>query len=1045
MHFMHSTLRSSKNEKSVFLSIRTTLCRAFFLLLFIYSNHAFAESKIWYVTYSRTAEPDGRSWATAYNDPQSAIDQSEPGDQIWISGGTYYPRITSDGLSLKEGVKVYGGFAGTETSLADRNLGLTQNKSVISAGKLHDYTIHNVGLTRAALLDGFTVILAKVTGIYNDKASPTLSNLIISENGGSNNYGQGVLNINCSPFLINVTITGNMGLAALGNASSSPILVNCAIFNNAPIAAGIYNENSAPVLINCTVDVKDVTTNIIGIANAKNSLPKIRNSIVSARTNGVASDETSSADIADSRVFVAFMEGSSGESSGDDPFFEDPASGNYRLQKCSAAVNLGNNIYYASGQTPDISSITTDLTGNPRFFNGGKVDLGAYEYQAPRAPSVVGTIIVKPGGTGSGVNWECAKGNLYDAMSVASSGDQVWVAAGEYVLAKDRALVMKDGVKIYGSFAGTESSLAERDLSVAANRSILRKSGSEVILNTKNNLTPSAVLDGFTISGGEVGISNFRSSPTLTNLLITGNTGSGIFNDESSPVITNCAIIDNEGAGGVIGIANRSSSPVITNCTIAGNRSFDLYSIGISNTQSHSKIRNCIVYGNAFSILNGTDSNPVVEYSIIEPNPPTDPDAPQSPSIDPLFVDAAAGNYRLQPCSPGVNAGFDYFQAGLTPDLSGFASDLEGKPRVREHRIDMGAYEFGGTSRELADDLDEASVTINSDQVLTSFDSHCRLVAYLLPNGPSPVTGYVSAKVWVASSQPVNYVKRHYQITPGTNMNQATARVTLYFTQQEFTDFNNENQIKLPTNAADVENYKANLRIEKRSGISIGGTGKPDSYIGDILTFKPSEANGKIEWNADTQYWEVTFDVTGFSGFFVKTSESPLPLNLISFTGTKEAGSNLLQWSTANEIDTDKFEIQRSVDARTFVTITTVGAMRSGNFKYSYNDHTSNGGTNYYRLKMSDLDGTFTYSKIISITGNGNLAGIYPNPAGASVTIQASNALLETTAHLYDITGRKIQSIEIISKSQQIDTKALASGLYILKFADGTTEKFIKN
>lgn len=143
--------------------------------------------------------------------------------------------------------------------------------------------------------------------------------------------------------------------------------------------------------------------------------------------------------------------------------------------------------------------------------------------------------------------------------------------------------------------------------------------------------------------------------------------------------------------------------------------------------------------------------------------------------------------------------------------------------------------------------------------------------------------------MWVANSQPANFVKRHYQITPGTNTQQATAQVTLYFTQQEFTDFNEVNEIKLPLNAADKEDYKANLRIEKRPGFSIDGSGLPNSYIGDIITFKPSEANGEVKWNNDAQYWEVTFDVIGFSGFFVKTSQTALPLNLISFTATKRS------------------------------------------------------------------------------------------------------------------------------------------------------------
>ncbi|ACT92081.1 right-handed parallel beta-helix repeat-containing protein [Dyadobacter fermentans] len=1054
---MHSTIRSSKNEKLFFVFPRTALCRAIFLFLSTFSIIASAQAKIWYVTYSGGATTkDGRSWGTAYNTLQSTIDQSEAGDQIWVAGGTYYPEFSSAGLSLKEGVKVYGGFSGTEANLTDRNLKLTQNKSVITGGRLHSYTINNDhteadGLTRATLLDGFTVIGGILGGMRNYHSSPTLSNLFFKENGASNSLGA-VIIVDSSPLFVNVIITGNQGAAALSNSGSAPVLVNCAIVDNTVEAAVLINSNSAPVLLNCTIATKKTQAKAVGIGNMLNSVPKIRNSIISAVIADIRSHESSSADIRDSQLFTDFTEGPSGLiPTKNDPFFENPASGNYRLQKCSPAVNMGSNIYYASGQNPDISGISTDLDGNTRFFDGGNADLGAYEYQALREPAVTGVLFIKPGGTGSGITWECAAGNPQDAIDRSLAGQQVWVAGGQYLLDKDHPLVMKEGVKIYGGFAGTETSLGERDLSVKVNNSILRGSGQLVVANSDAGITPSAVLDGFTITGGMNGISNSQSSPTLSNLLITGNPlngafmAGGIMNYESNAITTNCAIVGNQGSGTVVGIVNMSSSPVITNCTITGNTTTGPGSVGIANLgNSGPKIRNCIIYGNQLGVFSEPSSSPTIEYSLVDPNPPTDPNAPQPPGIDPLFVNAAAGNYRLQPCSPGVNTGFNYFQAGLTPDLSGLNTDLESKPRIREHMTDMGAYEFGGETRELASDLDEASATIDRDKVLTSFDSNCRLVAYLLPNGPAPVKGYVSAKVWVASSQPANFVKRHYQISPGIDTQQATARVTLYFTQQEFTDFNEVNEIKLPLDAADVENHKANLWIEKRPGFSIDGSGLPNSYIGDVVSFKPSEANGKIEWNADARHWEVSFDVTGFSGFFVKTRQSTLPLNLVSFTATKEAGSNVLQWSTASEINTDQFEIQRSSNARTFVGVATVEAAGSGSSQYSYHDRTGHDRTSYYRLKMSDLDGTFSYSKIISLAAHGDGAGIYPNLARASITFQASDALLQTTAHLYDIMGHRVQSITVTSNRQQLDTEQLISGLYILKFADGTVQRFVK-
>lgn len=87
-----------------------------------------AGATVRYVTPSGTG--DGSSWQNAGGDLQAAIDASQAGDQIWVKAGTYAPtsliksnKLTSKAFILKDGVSLYGGFAGTESSLADRQKG----------------------------------------------------------------------------------------------------------------------------------------------------------------------------------------------------------------------------------------------------------------------------------------------------------------------------------------------------------------------------------------------------------------------------------------------------------------------------------------------------------------------------------------------------------------------------------------------------------------------------------------------------------------------------------------------------------------------------------------------------------------------------------------------------------------------------------------------------------------------------------------------------------------------------------------------------------
>ncbi len=325
----------------------------------------------------------------------------------------------------------------------------------------------------------------------------------------------------------------------------------------------------------------------------------------------------------------------------------------------------------------------------------------------------------------------------------------------------------------------------------------------------------------------------------------------------------------------------------------------------------------------------------------------------------------------------------------------------------------------------------------------TVFSNLCEAVAVLKPVGSSPINGNTTAKVWIEGTQPAQYAKRHYEITPAANASTATGKITLYYTQAEFDDFNAVSAVDLPNDPADAAG-KANLLIEKRSGVSSDGTGLPSTYTGSVVTIDPADTD--IIWNSTQNRWEISFDVTGFSGFFVKTLSGLLPLHLLNFSAGKQTGYNKLQWVTTNEVNTNHFIIERSADGSSFITIGTVAARSDGNNNYSYNDNTVNNSKVYYRLKMVDNNGSFTYSNIVFIKNDGkNAVTIYPNPAADIVNINlGSSTLTNSEARLFDANGRLLKSIQLKSTTQQIDISNLANGLYILKLEDGSLFKIIK-
>ncbi|HTG56895.1 MAG TPA: BspA family leucine-rich repeat surface protein [Niabella sp.] len=187
--------------------------------------------------------------------------------------------------------------------------------------------------------------------------------------------------------------------------------------------------------------------------------------------------------------------------------------------------------------------------------------------------------------------------------------------------------------------------------------------------------------------------------------------------------------------------------------------------------------------------------------------------------------------------------------------------------------------------------------------------------------GGNPVSGNISKKVWISAVQPAAYVGRHYEITPVNNPQAATGRVTLFFTNQEFKDFNAQTPAPaalLPdaNDPATTEARKANLLVEKRSGTSSDGSGLPETYTGTVQNINPEDAN--IVWNTDANRWEVTFAVTGFSGFFVKTQATALPVNFGPVEAFFRNGQLFVNWSTLTETNNHHFDIEISADGKTF-------------------------------------------------------------------------------------------------------------------------------
>lgn len=419
-----------------------------------------------YVAPTASGLNDGSSWANASADLQFAINQSQAGDQIWVAAGTYRPNRDAsqpllptpgnknNAFVLKSGVKIYGGFLGTETELSQRPesqliINIAQN-SVLTADfdnddasygtgsdlaftGINDNAYHvvlaigtvNVPISSETLLDGFVI-----TGGY----ASGWNTVAVNGYSLSNQWGGGIVNVYSNAAYNNISVqtnSANLGAAGMYNVHSDVKVTNSAFLRNLNFyeygGGGFYNEDSDLTATNVLIagnaaasgggivnsnDSESVLTNVTiannhvyyfggGIHNDQGSESVVRNSILFGNSSQFSGAENSTVTNHESEAtfYYSLVQGSGGSADWNetyggnggnnldtDPLFTNNSE-DYTLLNSSPAIATGSTTFYATGATPDLSAITTDMVGNPRIFEG--IDMGAYEY-IPDISSVAG-------------------------------------------------------------------------------------------------------------------------------------------------------------------------------------------------------------------------------------------------------------------------------------------------------------------------------------------------------------------------------------------------------------------------------------------------------------------------------------------------------------------------------------------------------------------------------------------------------------------------------------------------------------------------------
>lgn len=687
-----------------------------------------------FVKQNATGGNNGSSWANAFTNLSAALSVATSGDEIWVAGATeqfgnatfpnpgrYQPGTSATAeasFHLKAGVKMFGGFLGTETSVFERKL----EAAIVTppqvswltgwGGGSSWLTQHllraDASITEETVVDGFRIVGAGTPGA-----------------AGLDAVGGGLLNEGGSPVFRNcifVSLQGQSG-SAVYSTGGNPMFINCVFTQNTATtgAGGTFLATAgAPRLINCTVTAN--TAPIGGIGGVV--LPadgEVVNSILWGN-GGPGASVSGSGTISYSVV--------EGGHPGVGNLSADPL---LRWQRETPRLGAGSPAIDAGNDSAVPGSVTVDFSGQPRLraglgsdgsFSGvPRVDLGALESG--------GVAFVKanapPGG--DGLTWAGAHNDLHHALtnSAARYDQEVWVAAGTYRphtgFPADRGRSFAASV-MYGGFAGTEMRRDQRD--PAAHETVLsgdigvagnNGDNSQRIVTGGNG----ALIDGFTIRDGNgldgvlgtfsgTGIA-FGGNATVRNSQFINNRGVGgaaiwiggtgivercVFRDNVSTLGAGALYLERPGRvesslfegnqsdnGGAIFAENGGE---LVHCTIVNNHA----TLNGGGVWGGALMINCILWGNsaAFGGHQIFGAGPSI-VCIVQGGWP----GSNLPVPSPGFADAAAGDFRLLSTSPAVDAGW------ATPLFAGI--DAAGNARLLDGNgdgqalPDIGAYEYG--------------------------------------------------------------------------------------------------------------------------------------------------------------------------------------------------------------------------------------------------------------------------------------------------------------------------------------------------------------
>jgi hypothetical protein len=660
-------------------------------LLLLLACIAPARAQVWHVDVDAAAEEaDGLAWESAFQTMQPAVDAAfeAGGGQVWVAEGSYSEQRNNrtGSFELRPEVEVYGGFAGDETTLEQRDF--VNRTTVIdgSAARGELPAIHVVLGADKARLDGFI--------IFGGSAQ---------EGGGTDSGGGGMLNLNASPHVANCGFLYNEGFlgGAVLNAGSSPTFFNCNFRENAApgftgTGGAIASVQASPTFEKCwiTMNTAAIGGAVHDSAGSSSSFLECAFESNTSRIDGGSIFTQESAVMLRDCTFTTNSSGNGGAISA-------ATASTVSALRCafdSNEADSGGALYASNASTMLFSECT--FTSNSANLNGG----AAYA-EASSTLTFNGCDIQKntaPNGSGGSIMSFIA-GIVVDETSFggneAAFGGAVYLLAGQLNAATstftgNRALSRNGGAL----YADTGSDVIALDCDFLSNAAA--GNGGAALIDSNAVFTGTLFEDNKGAFGGAINLGRSSNQQLLEGCAFVNNEassiGGGLVALGANVRASSCVFSGNAaGDAGGAGAANVLGGVIdLVNCTFWGNTSTGPGGGVAADFTSTLTALNCIFAANAPEDIHVENMRTAaVTYSFVEEGW----EGEGNFTGDPGLVFPERGDLRLLPSSPCRDSGSN----------RGASFDILNIRRPQGEAHDMGAYEFPSQDRD-ADGLPDA-------------------------------------------------------------------------------------------------------------------------------------------------------------------------------------------------------------------------------------------------------------------------------------------------------------------------------------------------